>query len=36
MTWHIPEPMALAYVSGEVQGARAASIEAESARDSRG
>jgi len=28
MTWHIPEPMALAYVSGEVQGARAASIEA--------
>lgn len=28
MTWHIPEPMALAYVSGDVQGARAASIEA--------
>ena len=28
MTWHIPQPMALAYVSGEVQGARAASIEA--------
>jgi hypothetical protein len=28
MTWHIPEPMALAYVSGDVHGARAASIEA--------
>jgi hypothetical protein len=28
MSWHIPEPMARAYVDGDVQGARAASIEA--------
>ena len=28
MSWHIPESMAAAYVAGEVQGARAASIEA--------
>ncbi|MFL6288022.1 MAG: anti-sigma factor family protein [Actinomycetes bacterium] len=28
MSWHIPEPMARAYVEGDVQGARAASIEA--------
>lgn len=28
MSWHIPETMARAYVDGDVQGARAASIEA--------
>jgi hypothetical protein len=28
MSWHIPEPLAQAYVAGDVQGARAASVEA--------
>jgi Putative zinc-finger len=28
MSWHIPEPLAQAYVDGDVQGARAASVEA--------
>lgn len=28
MTWHIPETLAQAYVAGDVQGARAASVEA--------
>jgi hypothetical protein len=28
MSWHIPEPLARAYVAGDVQGARAASVEA--------
>lgn len=28
MSWHVPEPLARAYVAGEVQGARAASVEA--------
>jgi hypothetical protein len=28
MSWHVPEQLAVAYVGGDVQGARAASVEA--------